>query len=332
MSYIQLTPKERYVIHHLKLYGLSYREIGRRLGRHHSTISREVLRNGPTFPGWVYRDDMAQESTVARRSQVRHNRKYDHLPLLTYVERKLAADWSPEEISGRLKLDYPDDDEMRVSPEAVYQWVYRDAMSGGTLYGHLRRMHQKRRKQRHYGSLRSLIPGRASIHERPTMVDSRKRFGDWEGDSVIGSAQERNALTSQVERKSRYLIVKKLTDRTAQTFAQKVTQAFKRIPKQFRKTLTLDNGKEGSRFHEIEDRTGILVYFADPYASWQRGTNENTNGLLRQYFPKGSDFRKITQTDVTRAVKKLNHRPRKCLHYRTPHEVFFEAIRGAVAS
>ncbi|MGH8672025.1 MAG: IS30 family transposase [Burkholderiales bacterium] len=331
MSSNQLTLKERYVIYHLKLYGLSYREIGRRLGRHHSTISREVLRNGPKFPGWVYRDDMALERAVERRGRARHHRKYDHPPLVTYVERKLAADWSPEEISGRLQIDYPDDEEMRLSTEAIYRWIYRDATQGGVLYGHLRRLHKKRHKQRHYGSLRGLIPGRVSIHERPAIVRSRRRFGDWEGDSVIGT-HKGGALASHVERNSRYLVAAKLIDRTAQTFTQTCVNAFRRVPKVLRKTLTLDNGKEFSRFQQIENQTGIDIYFADPYAAWQRGTNENTHGLLRQYFPKGSDFSKITQTDVACAVRKPNHQPRKCLHYRTPHEVFFEAIRGAVAS
>jgi transposase, IS30 family len=331
MSYAQLTPEERYVIYHLKLHGLSYREIGRRLNRHHATISREVERNGPGDPDEVYWHEAAQERALQRRCRARHNRKYDHAPLVTYVERRLAADWSPQEISGRLQIEYAHDEAMRLSTEAIYQWIYRDAAQGGVLYGHLRRMHNKRRKQRHYGSLRGLMTGRVSIHERPAIVERRLRFGDWEGDSVIGTHQG-GAIASHVERKSRYLIAAKLIDRTAHTLTQTCVNVFKRIPKALRKTLTLDNGKEFSYFQQIEQQTGIDIYFADPYAAWQRGTNENTNGLLRQYFPKGSDFSKISQTDVTKAVRKINHRPRKCLHYRTPHEVFFDAIRGAVAS
>ena len=263
MSYDQLTPEERYVIYRLKLYGLSYREIERRLSRHHNTISREVIRNGPKFPGWVYRNDFAQEKAVARRHQARHYRRQCQARLVEYVKPKLNADWSPEEISGRLKVDFPADDEMRVSTEAVYRWVYRDATTGGMLYAHLRRTHKKRKKQRHYGSHAGLILGRVSIHERPTIVDSRRRFGDWEGDTVIGT-QRGDALVSHVERKSRYLIARKLVDRTAQTFAHACVNAFRRIPKRFRKTLTLDNGKEGARFQLIETKTGITVYFADP--------------------------------------------------------------------
>lgn len=330
MSYVQLTSEERYVIYHLKLYKLSLREIARRLGRHHSTISRELKRNGPIISTWVYWHQGAHEQALKRRKQARHYRRYTHVPLTQYVAESLRAEWSPDVIAAKLKKDYPDDNKMRVSIETIYRWVYRDASRGGRLFTCLSRSHKKRRRQRHYGSGRGLIPGRVSIHLRPDLVASRERFGDWEGDTVEGAKGSGN-ISTHVERKSRYLIAGKLTDKTAAVTAQTASAVFLRIPELLRHTLTLDNGKEFARFRDIEKNTGLKVYFADPYSAWQRGTNENTNGLLRRYFPKGMDFRGVTEKTLAKVVEKLNHRPRKCLDYRTPHEVFMEASRGAVA-
>lgn len=251
--------------------------------------------------------------------------------MVCYVKRKLMQDWSPEEIVGRLMVDYPKNIKMRISHETIYQWIYTDAINGGDLYTHLRRLHKKRRKQRHYGSGRGLIPGRVSIRKRLEAVDSRQRFGDWEGDSVEG-AKGTGGIASHVERKSRYLIAAKLPDKTANTMTIASARAFQRIPKNMRKTLTVDNGKEFSLFKELEDKTDLCIYFADPYSAWQRGSNENTNGLLRQYFPKGTNFRNVTKIILALVVKKLNHRPRKCLNYQTPHEVFYEAVSGALAT
>ena len=330
MSYVQLTSEERYVIYHLKLYRLSLREIARRLGRHHTTISRELKRNGPIIPSWPYWHQGAHQQAMARRKIPRHYRRRSHAPLLRYVERKLHDDWSPDVIAARLQQEYPADYRMRVSIETVYRWVYRDASQGGQLFTCLCRCHKRRRRQRRYGTGRGLIPGRISIHMRPDLVATRQRFGDWEGDTLEG-AKGSGHVTTHVERKSRYLIAGKLDNKTAVETAQTATAAFRRIPEELRHTLTLDNGKEFARFKDIEENTGLTVYFADPYSAWQRGTNENTNGLLRRYFPKGMDFRNVTEKTLAEVVKKLNHRPRKCLGYRTPHEVFMDACRGAVA-
>ncbi len=167
--------------------------------------------------------------------------------------------------------------------------------------------------------------------ERPEAVDNRKRFGDWEGDTVEG-AKGSGGIASHVERKSRYLIATKLPDKTAETMTIASAKAFRRVPRIMRKTLTVDNGKEFSYFKQLEKKTGFSIYFADPYSAWQRGSNENTNGLIRQYFPKGTNFKDITNKDLALVVKKINHRPRKCLNYQTPHEAFYSAIRGALAT
>jgi IS30 family transposase len=257
-------------------------------------------------------------------------RRQSHLPLVEYVENKLRLDWPPEAISARLKLDYPNDGRMRVSHETIYRWVYLVAMEGGNLHQHLRRRHKKRRRQTRYGSGRRFIPGRVPISQRPPIVDTRERFGDWEGDTLEGR-KGCGHLATHVERKSRFLVAKKLADKRAATMTQATTTSFWRFPKALRQTLTVDNGKEFSRFKELEAKTGLTVYFADPYAAWQRGTNENTNGILRHYYPKGFNFTTISDKELELVVKKINNRPRKCLDYRTPAEVMRKTLRGALA-
>jgi len=329
MPYTHLSYQDRYVISHLKAAGFSLREIGRRLGRHHTTISRELKHNGnPHSVYWYYwTDSVAQK----RAHQARHHYKRDNYRLYDYVCHRICQDWSPEQISHHLKIDYPDDPGMRISTEGIYRWLYEDATAGGELYKHLRRCHKKRKKQRKYGSLRGLIPNRVSIHKRPSEIDLRHRIGDWEGDTVEGRKGS-GGLASHVERFSRYLIATRLPDKTAETFTVRSITAFRPVPRALRHTLTLDNGKENARFKMLEDKTGFTVFFADPYSPWQRATNENTNGLLRQYFPKGSDFTKITDQALAEVVQKINHRPRKCLAYRTPHQVFNSAKSGALKS
>ena len=329
MPYVHLSLCERYVIHHLTIYGLSLREIGRRLGRHHSTISRELGRNGPGHEGLVYVHESAQRRADARQRWERGCRRRGHGSLYRYVVSGLRRDWSPEQVAGRLRLEHPRDERMRVSQETIYQWVYRDSALGGKLYRCLRRGHRRRRKQGRYGAGRGLIPGRVGIVERPGIVGQRARIGDWEGDTVEG-ARGKGGIVSVVERKSRYLLAAPLANKAAVTMNAQMIKAFRHIPRSGRKTLTLDNGKEFAGFKVIEQRTGLAIFFADPYAAWQRGTNENTNGLLRQYFPKGSDLTSLRSNHLDRVLKKLNHRPRKCLGYRSPHEVMISELHGAL--
>lgn len=332
MSYSHLSPQERYVLCHMKLYALSNREIGRRLGRHHTTIGRELKRNGPWHrdqgPYW---HETAQRRSEARWRFARHRRRAAHSGLRGYVVRGLARHWSPEQIAGRLRLEHDHDPSMRISPETIYQWIYADAASGGRLYRCLRQRHRKRRRQKRFGPSRGQIPGRIGIELRPEIVAQRTRFGDWEADTLEGG-KGRGGIASHVERKSRYLLTAKLCDKKADTFAEQTIRAFRKIPRHCRLTLTADNGKEFAQFKRIEEKTGLAVFFADPYAAWQRGTNENTNGLLRQFFPKGCDFKAVSDKHLAKATAALNHRPRKCLAYQTPHEVLSLAKRGALLS
>jgi IS30 family transposase len=330
MPYHHFTRDEQYVITYMVLADFSLRKIARELGRHHTSVSREIKRNRPTYADdAVYWYEAAEYFANIRRHKARHHRK-QYEKLHSYVVSRLKLGWSPETIAGRMKVDYPDDHIMRISHETIYEWIYRDSKNKGDLHLHLRRRHKYRRRQKRYGSGRRFIPGRVSIDLRPPEVDRRERFGDWEGDTMEGGRGS-GGLATHVERKCRYLIAAKLSDKKAATMTQASVRYFKRIPRTFRRTLTVDNGKEFSQFKELEKKTGLKVYFADPYAAWQRGTNENTNGLLRQYFPKGTDFRQVSKKDIALVVKKINNRPRKCLNYQTPYEVFSQALNGCGA-
>lgn len=330
MSYTHLTENDRYVISHLRLAKFSLREIARRLGRHHTSISREIKRNGSKYcPDAVYWYQYSQPVADKRMHQARYHRRQNHHSLVKYVKERLRLDWPPEAIAARLKLDYPSDECMRISHETIYRWAYLDASQKGDLHTHLRRRHKKRRRQKRYGSGRRFIQGRVSIDQRPPIVGTRERFGDWEGDTMEG-AKGTGGIATHVERKSRYLVAAKLPDKKAASMNAQSIKAFWKIPRKMRQTLTVDNGKEFSQFKELESKTGLNVYFADPYAAWQRGTNENTNGLLRHYFPKGINFQLVSEEELDIIVKKVNHRPRKCLDYRTPHEVFYQASSGAL--
>jgi IS30 family transposase len=329
MPYHHFTPNEQYVIAHLTSAGFSQREIGRRIGRHHTSIGREVRRNRPTYADdAVYWYDAAEFYANERRHRPRHRRR-QHETLRSYVMSKLRLDWSPEAIAGRLRVDYPNDASMRLCHETIYRWIYEDSRNKGDLHRHLRRRRKYRRRQKRYGSGRRFIPDRVSIDLRPPLVGTRERFGDWEGDTMEGG-KGTSHLATHVERKSRYLIAAKLTDKKALTMTAQSITLFRKLPRRLRQTLTVDNGKEFSRFKEIEAKTDLVVYFADPYAAWQRGTNENTNGLLRYYFPKGTDFRNVSEKDLALVVRKLNNRPRKCLNYQTPREVLGQALSGAL--
>jgi transposase, IS30 family len=313
----------------MTIAGFSQREIGRRLGRHHASIGREIRRNRSTYADdAVYWYDAAEHYAKERRRRPRHRRR-QHESLISYVTSKLRLDWSPEAIAGRLQVDYPDDESMRICHETIYRWIYADSRSKGELHRHLRRGHKYRRKQKRYGSGRRFMPDRVSIDLRPPIVATRERFGDWEGDTVEGG-KGTGHLATHVERKCRYLIAAKLTDKKASTMTVQSIALLQRISRRLRHTLTVDNGKEFSQFKEIEGKTGLAVYFADPYAAWQRGTNENTNGLLRYYFPKGTDFRKVSEKELALVLRKLNNRPRECLNYQTPSEVYRQALRGAL--
>lgn len=320
MAYQHLTTFERKAIYYRHNSGESFRSIAKLLGRHHTTIMREIKRNKPRY--YTYFDEAAEEKAANRRAVARHKRKRSNEPLYKYVIDKLKSNWSPDAIAGRLKIDFPNTDLMRVSHETIYQWIYKDFLAGGELYKYLPKTHKKRRKQRKYGSLRGLIKGRISIRERPDIVESRERIGDWEGDLVEGKKGS-GFFVTHVDRASRFLIAKSIESKHAAKFNAATIHAFSNVPNEKKITITLDNGKEFSGFKHVEDALDVDIYFADPYCSWQRGTNENTNALLRRFFPKGTDFSTVSDRQLQAAVDTINHRPRKILDYQTPAEVFY---------
>jgi len=328
MSREHLTREERLAIDLFLRLGMSRREIAVCLDRSHTTISRELLRNGSASG---YRHQTAQRRAESRRKMPRHYRCQDRPELVAYVDEKLRSDWAPEQIAGRIRLDYPHDHTMRISIESIYRWVYTAARHDGTIHHHLRRGRRRRRPQTRYGKGKRVMLGRTDITERPEIVASRSRFGDWEADLVSGSFGKA-ALASCVERKSRYLLAAKVEDKTAGSFNAVLANQLQVIPAELRQTLTLDNGSEMARFKELEAATGMNTYFCTPRSPWQRGANENCNGLLRQYFPRGTSFRETTEEMIRKAVDRLNNRPRKCLDYRTPAEVFAAALNGALAT
>ena len=318
MQYHQITSEERYAIAALRRQGYSARAIARDLGRAPSTISREVARNRRTHDGG-YRAFSACERTRARRRRARRGSQFgpDQWAL---VEQLIALDWSPEQVAGWLRLH----ELLAISYETIYLYVWRDKGSGGELWRHMRQAGKKRRKR--YGAYdsRGRLAGKRHISERPAEVEARKVVGHWEIDTVKGDDQARHSVVTLVERKTGYLEVGKLARHTAAEATRRTTQLIARHPRRVR-TVTADNGTEFHSYAEIEAATGAVFYFATPHHSWERGTNENTNGLIRQYLPKRKSMAQVTQADCDAIAAKLNARPRKRLGYRTPEECFAQA-------
>jgi IS30 family transposase len=340
MAYAQLTTQEREWIALAHANRRSQAQIARRLGRSPSTISRELQRN----VGTVGRNDLgcmkgylageADRKAKARRFAANAARaRIGQSPLGDYVRSGLEAYWSPQQIAGRIELDHPADASMRVSHEAIYQWVYRRARAGEAWHRFLRRAHRRRRPQKGRQT-REPTPfrGAVRIDQRPAVVAERSRIGDWESDTVVGKRPGRAVLATHVERKSRFVVIRKLPNARSATFTRISVEALSAVPPTHRLTLTTDNGAEFARFGTLQKKLGVAVYFAEPYKAWQRGANENANGLIRQFFPKGADLAKVHQAEVARVQDLMNNRPRKCLAYRTPAEVFLPppgvALRG----
>jgi transposase, IS30 family len=240
------------------------------------------------------------------------------------VLKGLRREWSPEQIAGRLARDYPHDAKMRVSHTSIYRYIKANRAAGGSLWKRLRQSAKLRRKTYGAGKRRSCIPDRVSISQRPASVENRRTSGHWEADTMMGT---HGRLATFVERKSRYVLIARMPDGTAAAFNQGAVRVFRKLPAGVRRTFTADNGSEFVEHGTLARRLGFKTYFADPYSSWQRGTSENTNGLIRQYFPKRHDFAATSHQRVARIALKLNNRPRKCLAFRTPAEVLGPALR-----
>jgi IS30 family transposase len=306
MNYTHLTREERYQIYALKKAGHTQVEIANVLERSASTISRELARNRG---GRGYRPRQAHDLALERRAI---NALQIDDDTWQFAQARLMEQWSPDQISKHAAI----------SIETVYQRVYADKWMGGSLWKQLRCQKQRRKR---YGKTdrRGIIPNRRSIEQRPAIVEARSRIGDWEADTIIGKSHKQ-AIVSLVERKSGFTLIRKVERKTAQAVGKAMTQLLKPHRRRVH-TITSDNGREFAGHEQIAKQLQADFYFAHPYASWERGTNENTNGLIRQYFPKNRDFTTITQQEIYIAMERLNNRPRKRLGYQTPNQVFFKS-------
>ena len=316
MGYRHLSIQEREVIMIELEKGASIRSIARRLGRDPSCISREIRKNDR---GRGYRAHLAHERAVERRRKARRVRKTEYEPLRQYIDEKLRQYWSPEQIAGRIRREHTDK-RMWVCHETIYRFIMQAAQEGVSYEKYLRQGHRRHtygwRGKKRFKRIRDY----RKIGERPASVEDRQEFGHWESDTLRGPRWQQAGIATHVERKTRFLVAVKLEDRKAETYNRRTIEAFARHPELPTLTFTVDNGMEFSRFKELEKALTTEVYFATPYHAWERGTNENTNGLLRQFFPKGYDLSKVDQTEIQDRADLVNNRPRKSLDYRTPVE------------
>jgi len=312
MKYRQITSGERYAIAALRKRKLSIRAIAAELGRSPSTISREVRRNLSTQRR--YSPPKADSYAVARRCRSRRNSHFsaDEWDL---VEHLVSLDWSPEQVSGWLSLHRI----LSISHETIYLRVWHDKRTGGDLWRHMRQANKKRRKRNGSHDSRGRLAGKRHISERPPEVEGRLIPGHWEIDTIMGDDHGRHSALTVVERKTGFLQMGKLHRHCAADATARTIELIDRQPERF-KTITADNGTEFHSYKLIEEATGVPFYFATPHHSWERGTNENTNGLIRQYLPKRRSKAHVGQADLDAIAGKLNSRPRKRLGYRTPEE------------
>jgi len=320
-TYHQLTREQRYQIAALYEAGHSQSEIARVVGVHKSTICRELGRNQATR-GYLPRH--AHLLALARRKgKARCSLTPQHWE---EVHRLLRLDWSPEQIARRAQAEGA----FRISPEWIYQHLLADRRRGGDLYQCLRCQRVRRKRYGRAHRMRGAIAGRVGIAERPAIVAARRRLGDWEGDTLAGHRWRIGVLTL-IERKSRFTRLARIRNKSAPETANAVARCLRPL-RDAVQTLTVDNGQEFSRHQIITAQLNAPVYFTDPHAPWQRGSVENINGLLRQYFPRTLDFSTLTTLQLRKAEDRLNHRPRKCLGYRTPFEVFFNTLTPLVVA
>ena len=326
-SYQHLTIFERETLSQLLLRGGSLGDIAKAMGRHKSTLSREISLGKLGRAG--YRALTAQAFVEERKHIAKRPRKILNNPLLeSEIHKYLRMKWSPEQIANRLKLEYPSESSMYISHESIYTYLY--VLPRGELRKELlsclRQERRLRRKRGNTHSKRGQIPNMISIEERPKEVEDRSIPGHWEGDLIVGK-NRKSALGTLVERTTRTTILVPLKEKDAKAVRKAFAKETKKLPQQMKLSLTYDRGKEMSEHQLFTKDTKIQVYFAHPQSPWERGTNENTNGLIRRYFPKGTDFNKINRKEIKAVQDSLNGRPRKVLKYLTPFEVFKDLLR-----
>lgn len=318
MTYQQLTYEERITLSTLSQQGLSVRNIAQIMKRHPSTLYREFQRNRCYVTDGAYRPSKAQRRTRARRSRSRRNKHYSDSDFST-VRKLLKQKWSPEQIVGHIRRNHLM--RRRLSHETIYQYIWRDKANGGNLWLHLRQSSKQRRKRYKAYDSRGRLANKRHISERPSSVETRKTMGHWEIDTVHGRGSS-HCIVTLLERKTGFVMIGKLNDKSTRSLNKKTIRLINRDPDAF-KTITSDNGTEFHQYKEIEDRCDTVFYFATPYHSWERGSNENINGLIRQYLPKTKSMKDITQQQCNNIAAALNSRPRKRFDYKTPEEMYY---------
>ena len=311
--YHQLTTDDRYTIATLLQQHKSQAHIARYLGRPACTISRELKRNRRSDGVYCVQHAIGQTSRVRRES--RRSWQFSDLELQMVIAL-VRLDWSPEQVALWLKLNRI----LSISHATIYRYIWYDFYFKGSLHTHLRQSNKKRRKRYRSADSRGVLSNKAHISERPISAENKSRIGHWEIDTVFGG-RDHHCIVTMVDRKSRYTVIGKLADKSKANLNRKVIDLIHREVRQV-KTITADNGTEFHGYSDIEQATGAKFYFANPYHSWERGLNENTNGLIRQYSPKGVTMQHLTQRDCDNIAQKLNRRPRKCLNMKTPEEVY----------
>ncbi|MBT3293571.1 IS30 family transposase [Candidatus Peregrinibacteria bacterium] len=335
-KYTHLSNEERDQLFVLLQNGITNKEeISRRMNRDPTTIRRELKRNKTMIgtkhnnnsntkdnpENFHYIPDRAKKKYLKRRKDSKQKCFLKTLPLFRFTLKELQKGLSPELIAGRAKLEGIGD----ISHECIYQFIYSKKGKELQLYQHLTRAHMRRKKQKGRKHRKSHIPNRIGIELRPEGANTREEFGHWETDSILGKGK-RSALNTNRERMSRYIFVTKIPRKTAKETRKAICRRFQLLPLSARLSNTADNGSEFSEHEKVTKSIGMTFYFADPYASYQRGTNENGNGLVRRFFPKKTDFNTVTNKQIQSVEDWINHRPMKCLGYKTPHEVFHEEL------
>jgi len=320
MSYTQLTMTQRYQIEALKREGLSQRTIAKNIEVHHSTISRELKRN--TLDTGDY---SAYRATINTRLRYQHKSKNRRLSKqhISYIKKYLKKGWSPEQIAGRMLID----GYSAISHETIYKYIYQNQRNGGKLYQYLRHKNKKYTKRTASYRSRGQIKNRIPIELRPQIVEEKSRVGDWEVDTIIGRYHHQ-AIVTIVDRHSKFTLMQKVEAKQAEVVKNAIIDLLKPVQAHVL-TITSDNGKEFTYHQAISEALSTDFYFAQPYQSWQRGLNEHTNGLIREYFPKKTEFEPITDKQIVDVQNKLNSRPRKILGFKTPAEVFFGKIMSS---
>lgn len=323
-KFCQLSLEERELISVMRAEGRSLRAIGKALGRHHSSISRELEKNVPPIHKGYYLAHKAHERSNRRKKAAHQRQRLKNERIRQFVHEKLAIGWSPEQISGRIRLECAG---LSIGYEAIYQYIYAEAPE---LVKCLPRHHRKRQLKGHSRKhSKSHIPERVSIAERPDEVGTRERFGDWEADTAV-SRQSNAVLLVICERKSRVVFIDKLAGKTSQNVKERMIERMQSMPTSLRRTITYDNGSENVEHGTINTVLGTKSFFCQPYHSWEKGTVENTIGLVRRFFPKKTNFAKVPLSCIGHVENLLNNRPRKCLNYATPHEILSGAIAGGM--